>query len=730
MSSEQLLVGTKKPCDLPQFLLSDQGKTSAWLRGKATCAETSKINSGLNIYNLTEKAAPPMPSFFPAVSGTDDTNSAASSISSWRKPADGITAVPFAEVQTFPWLNRSSPLNRQTKSFSSSFQSGSTAKEKWDLNECLRSQMSSTSEMPCQNGLNYGFKSDCNASHLQFPLSGSDKLNLNDGDCSSYKDGDVHGPGKISKGMHCLDVKSLKDMNLNLCHPNGFRDGIHSHGDPLLVDEEKDEDPLRGLSWLRMKKTSAESASDGGLTQKDMGFLSDCSQLLSSRGVESKPFHVKTETEKGHPRLVKDSLSAFLTKDAKACRIELTECTSSKIFGVPVLHSSSSMSRQVQSEIADTENGMKDAVCSVDTFSKPTLPNLEKKPFVEDWVSEKEHDRSSTGFRDHINLNSVAVSVKEKPPESLEVSFKNDRAVPFSVPEAPAEFAAEIDLEAPVILSHVEDIFPESENLGTDDPVKHVKLIQCEADDSQDTLARMAAESILSLSSCIRSYSDDVSCPPLSSTLRDSLLWLAEVVSSNAGDLESMVAALKGRGDVDNESLEDGDDFFEVMTLKLSETKVELPSWKPCEQENQKKDDTGPSTLLTRPRKMQRGRRQRRDFQKDILPGLVSLSRHEVTEDLQTIGGLMRASGCSWQTGPTRRNAARNGWHGRARGRRRPRGSAAAAGAGNWVDLLQRQSSNGEAELEGGLNLQGWGKTTRRCRRQRFSTGNSSATLT
>eukprot|EP00268_Persea_americana_P003184 TRINITY_DN10957_c0_g2_i1.p1 TRINITY_DN10957_c0_g2~~TRINITY_DN10957_c0_g2_i1.p1 ORF type:complete len:1103 (-),score=235.67 TRINITY_DN10957_c0_g2_i1:441-3749(-) len=730
MSSEPLLGGMKKPHVLPQFLSSDLGKTSTWLRGKATCVETSKRNSSLDIHNLTEQVASPMASLLPVVSRTDDTNTASSSISSWRKPVDGITAVPLAEVQTPPWLNRSSPLNRQIKSFSSSFQSTSTSKEKWDLNECLRSPPSSTSEMPFQNGLNYGFKSDCNASCLQSPLSSIDKLNLSGSDRSSKKDGDVHVPERISKGMHCLDVKSAKDMNLNVCLPNGFSDGIYSQGNPLPIDEGKDEDPLRGPSWLRMKKTFTEFSSVGGLAQTDIGFLSGGSQLFSGRVVESEPFHVKYETEKGPPGFMKDSLLALHTKDAKARRIELADCSNSKIFGVPVPHFSSSVSCQVLSEIAVIENGVTDAVYSVNTFSKPTLLNLEKKHLVEDWVSERELNRSSTGFRDHINLNSEAVEIKEYPPDSLENSVKINRAIPSSIPEAPTEFAAGIDLEAPVILSHVEDILPESENLGTDDPVKHVKLIECQTDDSHNTLARMAAESIVALSSCIHSCSDDVSYPASSSALRDSLLWFSEVVSSNAGDLESMEAALKERGDADNESSVDLDDFFEAMTLKLTETKVEVPCWRPWERENQKKEDTGTSTLLTRPRKLQRGRRQRRDFQKDILPGLVSLSRHEVTEDLQMIGGLMRASGCSWQSGAARRNAARNGWHGRARGRRRPRGSGAAASAGNWVDLLQKQPSNVEVEIEGGLSLQGWGKTTRRCRRQRFSTGNSSAALT
>ncbi|KAF7809069.1 uncharacterized protein G2W53_035812 [Senna tora] len=95
--------------------------------------------------------------------------------------------------------------------------------------------------------------------------------------------------------------------------------------------------------------------------------------------------------------------------------------------------------------------------------------------------------------------------------------------------------------------------------------------------------------------------------------------------------------------------------------------------------------------------------RQQRDFQRDILPGIASLSRHEVTEDLQTFGGLMRATGHPWHSGLTRRSSSRNGG---GRGRRR---------------LQQR--SNIEVGLED-RSLTGWGKTTRRPRRQRFPAGN------
>ncbi|KAG1354480.1 hypothetical protein COCNU_07G005920 [Cocos nucifera] len=75
-------------------------------------------------------------------------------------------------------------------------------------------------------------------------------------------------------------------------------------------------------------------------------------------------------------------------------------------------------------------------------------------------------------------------------------------------------------------------------------------------------------------------------------------------------------------------------DSFEAITLKLQEIIDDGQSMpaKPTEKEAEH-DVCGV--------KLRRGRRLR-DFQKDILPGLVSLSRHEICEDLHTIGYELR----------------------------------------------------------------------------------------
>lgn len=108
-------------------------------------------------------------------------------------------------------------------------------------------------------------------------------------------------------------------------------------------------------------------------------------------------------------------------------------------------------------------------------------------------------------------------------------------------------------------------------------------------------------------------------------------------------------------------SAEDAEDSFEAMTLKLEEVKEEEYSkWSgPISRENssEKKSNAADSLLGMARRGQGKKRRQKRDFQKDVLPTLVSLSRNEVIEDLQKLEASMRKAGMPWsiQGGTTRR---------------------------------------------------------------------------
>ncbi|XP_038976826.1 uncharacterized protein LOC103705155 [Phoenix dactylifera] len=112
------------------------------------------------------------------------------------------------------------------------------------------------------------------------------------------------------------------------------------------------------------------------------------------------------------------------------------------------------------------------------------------------------------------------------------------------------------------------------------------------------------------------------------------------LLSMSSKNVALPVDQFASNGQVEVETEEGSDqpayssDSFEAITLKLQEIIDDGQSMpaKPTEKE------TGNDACGV---KLRRGRRLR-DFQKDILPGLVSLSRHEICEDLHTIGYELR----------------------------------------------------------------------------------------
>lgn len=211
-----------------------------------------------------------------------------------------------------------------------------------------------------------------------------------------------------------------------------------------------------------------------------------------------------------------------------------------------------------------------------------------------------------------------------------------------------------IDLEAPIIIDK--------------EVAKH-----------DETTVKQAAESIILLSSHESTRLDALADDPC-----DTLHLLAEIVSSS--NIEKAEEIYK----------EEAVDSFEQMTMNLEECKSEESvSWS---------GDVA-SVVCRKPRRGQARKRRKKDFQTEILPGLASLSRKEVSEDLQSIGVTT-----------TKRRAGRK---------------LKKNGNENNADALQlscppdnnlnRCKGNNERETTEGINLIGWGRTTRRCRRQRFT---------
>ncbi|XWS49768.1 hypothetical protein CRYUN_Cryun12cG0031100 [Craigia yunnanensis] len=118
----------------------------------------------------------------------------------------------------------------------------------------------------------------------------------------------------------------------------------------------------------------------------------------------------------------------------------------------------------------------------------------------------------------------------------------------------------------------------------------------------------------------------------------------------------------------DKEQPQCSSDSFELMTLKLTESTADdySVSSKPFEVSDSERNDFSI--------KLRRGRRLK-DFQRDILPGLASLSRHEIREDINILEGVLRsreyrkmrakmAKGESWCT-PVRSRRSRLNYVGR-----------------------------------------------------------------
>ncbi|XP_043706203.1 uncharacterized protein LOC122655889 isoform X2 [Telopea speciosissima] len=704
--SEPVQVDLKRSYEIPAFLRSDQISREPWKEMANCSAEISERNTTTANNYPGSVVACHVPCQYPTIHQFD--MSQPPSISSCRKPVSSLSQNAVA-VQALPCID---PSASSSRSSNVSIQGYGIFGDKWSLDRNLRLNPSFGSEVSHCNGFYQG--SQLESKQVKFSKAGFDNLNCGDGNTSATKYSENHSALKYFKGSECMDVKSTKDMNLNVALPIGLQDGVVPQQNLSIDGGGKHEDQPRGLPWLRAKPASNDGPArgKGSSSHLRLGFLEESSmQSLNKSETRSSPAL----------SFIQNLMSASCHHDAGPKKTEPEGCSSDKkIVGLPIFdkvhishnHSSFLSSpakfRHDASEVEDTDNSGKLGVVHIDLSLDPRFQDSGEKSTTEDEIVKKGLDNNRTSSRNHINLN-TCTNVEEILLES-------------SVPRDKMKIAVEIDLEAPPILD-TEEIPPTRDDCIGDQPEELVQSSHHEAGEHHEELARIAAESILSISSAtVRVQLEPSNCQPPEPSLGDSLYWFAEVVTSNMGDLESKVRVTsRVEGGCDHEgSFSEGVDYFESMTLQLIETKVEEYWCRPQAPENLK-EETVAISKPNRPRKGHGRRgRQRRDFQRDILPGLASLSRHEVTEDLQTIGGLMRATGRPWETGLARRNAARNGW---ARGRRRSRGPSLTVEATNVCLPPVQPPINSEVGLDE-RNLTGWGKTPRRPRRQRCPAGN------
>lgn len=305
----------------------------------------------------------------------------------------------------------------------------------------------------------------------------------------------------------------------------------------------------------------------------------------------------------------------------------------------------------------------------------------------------------------------------------LNMSVSDDEGEKWSVPAT-----ARLNLKAPMIdLESVpesdddeEDEYISGEKPSVETPIEEKTL------EKPPEFEKLAAEIIVAISSaCLDRELEVVASSEVSETII--LHWFAETVNTHKENLDKKLDTFSR---IQARSIEEID-YFESMTLQLPEITEEEYMPKPLVPDDLKLEETSGTTPLVTNQRPRRGNarkgKQRRDFQRDILPGLLSLSKHEVTEDIHMFDGFMRATGSSWTpTGLTRKKTG-------SRGRPRrvitipaepvycPVPAPAPAPAPLVQQHVSNQSNNGET-TEMGLedrSFAGWGKMTRRPRRQR-----------
>ncbi|KAM3363788.1 hypothetical protein P3S68_018642 [Capsicum galapagoense] len=444
--------------------------------------------------------------------------------------------------------------------------------------------------------------------------------------------------------------------------------------------QRKQENSRETLPWLRVESQESVEQTKG---------TESCYHLnLDSLQNYSQQFFRREDTSVSSSQFIyprRETMSSRSTNDSECQKTEVTDNTKIRtIFGVPIFspskdsHAAHALSKATFPDV--------DSVTAANISGYETLSR--KQVEAKDFVQEKGLNGQVSGLRYQIDLN---------------LSFDEEEA-----PSAPPLLQAvvriattEIDLEAPAVLESEEECVNSKHTLE-------------ESNKSNEEAMRIAAESIISISmSGVNREMNHV----LQTEPSDSLNWFAEFVSSHSSDQESIARKINSgtMSEFDEESIPDCFDYFEFMTLTLEDMKEEEYSYKMPTMESHKDVETVATTLPKGPRRGQARRgRQRRDFQRDVLPGIISLSRYEVKKDILAFEELFKASGSSWQFSLSHRKTGKSG-----RGRRR----LAIADPSPTIladctpPVIQPCSTDSGLEEK---SLTGWGKRTRRLPRQRY----------
>lgn len=459
------------------------------------------------------------------------------------------------------------------------------------------------------------------------------------------------------------EMKFVRDLNLNVTLSN-----------TSVVEVRKDEEHLATLPWLSKPKSACSSEmADGKWNLNDVPSSS------------LKPLDIKDEAG----NKVQNLMWLETLKSGSCSNKPETE----KINGTTEIPGFA---------YRDQSNAEKDKVHKVRMLdmNEPCDPLSDEDQQTEEQTGTK----VSGSNRYQIDLN---------------MSGSEDEDENWSVPTSlrPNSKAPMIDLEAPAV--------PESDDEEeNDDDISGIKpseetTIEEQTMEKPPEFEKIAAETIVAISSaCLDRELEVVASSEAPETII--LHWFAETVDTHRENLEQKLASFSRNQARSIEEI----DYFESMTLQLPEITEEEYMPKPLVPEDLKLEETSGTAMVTsqRPRRGNaRKGKQRRDFQRDILPGLLSLSKHEVTEDIQMFDGFMRATGSSWTpTGLARKKTGSRGRPRRVITVPEPVYYPVPAPSPSVQQHVSNQSNNGEVEM--GLedrSFAGWGKMTRRPRRQR-----------
>lgn len=649
----------------------------------------------------------------------DITSCTSSFASSWRKIATSKSNM-LGAAHAPPSFRGSSYLNNESLSSNGNAQIPITYCQKWQTSRSLTTGLGTGKTVPYTNVMDPN-----SVPHSYVTSCKLDQINNHKENCHG------HLPGSPEDHFHSRDLKTSIDLNLNQALPSGMEDVSTLKKDPACYDVCNK--LAGGASWHKIASAS-ETIEEKKTSMVNFSLSNGHSKLIPP------PPNVKRKGVKEldlSARNLQEVTSDLQFTYHKIRGDRDSEKNGKRIIGFPIdgvnkqssiLVSTACMEKPLADKTKFTEN---DNRKFIDFSCETKILNLQKKIQKGDSATEIGVEMNSAKFRPHINLNAEFACADDSIPSEPMSEGELVVQPPHSISIFGVKIVSGMDLQTAA--SRVE-----TNIMNQDKHISSNKKDDSEKKNFCDQLVRFAAENLVAISEDSNGCHNDIGSNPLCLPQFDTLRWFAEVVSHNS---ENLMPVDNGKNqyaqsmDDDNNCHGDHDynaggglDLFEAMTLELQEVKADQQC---CRAKKTDAKDAlengeevkGPASILfTKPRRGQgRKRRKRRDFQKDVLPGLASLSRLQVSEDLQTIWGMMKASGRPWQVSSTKRNTGQNT---QRKGRRDELRSMAITVEEVQVTPHQPSPlSNAEIVVDGSSMI-GWGRTTRRCRRRRCLPGN------